>query len=535
MTRQRAEIATCRNGTFRGRGGRGIRREVEDTPTFSTLPGTDERLLAGVKPRAQLFLVLDCDRPCAAPSRHSLDGIDEVQLGRGNERHAARVTEAGRHLLQLSLPDRRTSREHVRLVRTGTIWTLEDLGSKNGSMVNGARIAGKRRLSAGDLLELGHTFLIFHDAVPTSELEPSDFVASIGGDATGGLATLNPPLGHQLAELRRLARVDTTIAILGETGTGKELIARAVHALSGRSGAFVAVNCGAIPESLIESELFGYKKGAFSGALGDQPGLVQAAHGGTLFLDEVGDLPPTSQAALLRVIQEKEVRPLGARQAERVDLRVVSATHCDLPGMVTRSQFRADLWARLSGVVVRLPPLRARREDLGLLLATLLRKLAPERLEDLALHRDSARAIMAHPWPLNVRELENLLRSGLGLLTGNTLDVRPGHPVTVPAAGEPLDRIGKDKGDRSDKSDRVDDDDDAEDDEAGAGLDTPADAAADAGEPGDLDTRRQAQLVALLRQHQGSVLEVAKAMGRSRGAIHKWIKKYGIDATRYRK
>jgi DNA-binding NtrC family response regulator len=210
------------------------------------------------------------------------------------------------------------------------------------------------------------------------------------------------------------------------------------------------------------------------------------------------------------------VRPLGARQAERVDLRVVCATHRDLPGMVARGQFRADLWARLSGVVVRLPPLRARREDFGLLLAALLRKLAPDRTEDLALSRDTARALLAHPWPLNVRELENVLRSGLGLLNGHVLDVRPGEPISVP----PL----------PDFDEADDEGDEAEEPE------TPGEASgSDVSLEGDLDTRRQAQIIALLKAHDGNVLAVARAMRRSRGAIHRWIKKYGIDPERYRK
>jgi DNA-binding NtrC family response regulator len=503
---------------------------VEDTPTFSTLSGDDDRRLGGVKPRAQLYIVLDCDRPCAAPSRHTLEEIDEVQIGRGSERHAIRLRDEGKKLLKITIPDRRTSREHARITRTGAGWMLEDLESKNGSVLNGQRVSGQRRLAHGDLIELGHTFLLFHDNVPTATHDAPDEVAvPAGSTGDDGLATLNPPLGFQLMELRRLAQVDTTVAVLGETGTGKELIARAIHTLSRRPGAFVAVNCGAIPESLLESELFGYKKGAFSGALADQVGLVQASNAGTLFLDEVGDLPAPSQAALLRVIQEKEVRPLGGRQPERVDLRVVCATHRDLPGMVARGQFRADLWARLSGVVVRLPPLRARREDFGLLFSALLRKLAPERVSDLSLTRDSARAMLSYNWPLNVRELENLLRSGLGLMVGNVLDIRPVETVSVP----PDERLGAPAAPAAPAAAGEDEPDDDDDDEGETPGDLPAGLVPEV--EGDLDTRRQTQIIALLKQFDGNVIAVAKAMRRSRGAIHRWIKKYGIDADRYRK
>src|SRR5262249_11502013 len=152
------------------------------------------------------------------------------------------------------------------------------------------------------------------------------------------------------------------------TGTGKEVIARSVHQLSRRPGPFVPVNCGALPTGLVESELYGHKRGAFSGADRDRVGMVQSANGGTLFLDEGGDLPPGSQASLLRFLQQREVTPLGARKPEPVDVRVISATNQDIPALVEKGKFRADLWARLSGFVTRLPPLRSRREDLGLLL-----------------------------------------------------------------------------------------------------------------------------------------------------------------------
>ena len=149
--------------------------------------------------------------------------------------------------------------------------------------------------------------------------------------------------------------------IEGESGTGKEVIARAIHGMSGRQGAFVPVNCGALPENLVESELFGYKKGAFSGAQTDHPGLVRSADGGTLFLDEIGDLPASSQAALLRVLQEKEVMPVGGTRAVAIDLRVVAATHRDLDDMVAEGSFRHDLFARLAGFRVTVPPLAISR------------------------------------------------------------------------------------------------------------------------------------------------------------------------------
>jgi len=179
--------------------------------------------------------------------------------------------------------------------------------------------------------------------------------------------------------------------IRGHSGTGKEVLARAVHELSGRRGRFVAVNCGGLVESLVQSELFGYRRGAFSGATEDRPGVIRTANAGTLFLDEIGDMPSSSQAVLLRVLQEREVKPLGATEPIAVDIRVMSATHCDLEGLIAAGDFRADLYARLSGFEFRLPPLGERREDIGLLTARLLERAVPG--VQLELSPDAARAL----------------------------------------------------------------------------------------------------------------------------------------------
>ncbi|MCU1383052.1 MAG: sigma-54 dependent transcriptional regulator, partial [Acidobacteria bacterium] len=254
--------------------------------------------------------------------------------------------------------------------------------------------------------------------------------------ASDGLVYRDPAMLEVVQRAQRIAGSDASVLVQGESGTGKEVIARSVHQLSRRPGPFVPVNCGALPGGLVESELYGHKRGAFSGADRDRIGMVQSANGGTLFLDEVGDLPLASQASLLRFLQQREVTPLGGRKPEPVDVRVISATNQDIPGLVEKGKFRADLWARLSGFVTRLPALRARREDLGLLLATLCEKLAPERTGELALERPSARALMAHAWPLNVRELENVVRTSLALSPGTELVLRDlGEPPPTPVPG----------------------------------------------------------------------------------------------------
>jgi len=225
----------------------------------------------------------------------------------------------------------------------------------------------------------------------------------------------------------RIEKVATSMApvlIMGESGTGKELVARAVHECSHRAaGPFVAVNCGAIPENLIEAEFFGARKGAYTGATQDREGYFQAAKGGTLFLDEIGDLPIAMQAKLLRVIQERRVRPLGGVQENAVDVRLVSATHRDLSALVQTSQFRQDLFYRLNVIELRTPALRERREDLPDLARALMRRICKEsgqpapELSDRALSCLQTRAL-----PGNVRELENLLQRALALSSGDAIE-----------------------------------------------------------------------------------------------------------------
>ena len=224
----------------------------------------------------------------------------------------------------------------------------------------------------------------------------------------------------------RIEKVATSMApvlILGESGTGKELVARAVHECSHRaSGPFVAVNCGAIPENLIEAEFFGARKGAYTGASADREGYFQAANGGTLFLDEIGDLPISMQAKLLRVIQERRVRALGAVQEEAVDVRLVSATHRDLPALVQSGEFRQDLFYRLNVIGLRTPALRDRPDDLPELAHALLRRLCQECGQDVPMLSEAALAwLQSRDLPGNVRELENLLQRALALSSGPVL------------------------------------------------------------------------------------------------------------------
>ena len=222
-----------------------------------------------------------------------------------------------------------------------------------------------------------------------------------------------------LDEARLVAAADASVLIRGDSGTGKELLARAIHLASPRAAApFVAINCGAIPEPLLESELFGHVRGAFTGATSAHQGLVQAAHGGTLFLDEIGDMPPALQFKLLRVLQERAVRPVGATRAQAVDLRIVSATHRDLDAALAAGQFRADLYYRIDVVSLQLPTLAERREDIPLLAGHFLRSLAHKygrRLTGFA--PEALEALATAPWPGNVRQLHNVVEQACALAT----------------------------------------------------------------------------------------------------------------------
>jgi MoxR-like ATPase len=437
------------------------------------------------RPRAWLFHVFSCDAPMAPiAAACCLDDVEEVTLGRGGE--GAPGADGARRQVRLGLPDPWMSTRHARIERcVGGFWVVDE-GSKNGLLVNGNR-TDSALLVDGDWLQAGHTVLRYrHGALPPPG-QPRD----PGPSGRVVFPTTLPTLAEQSRDLEDIARSTVSVVLRGETGTGKEVVARAVHRLSGRLGELIAVNCGALPATLLESELFGYRKGAFSNAVEDRPGLVRAADRGTLFLDEIGDLPPSSQAALLRVLQECEVTPLGGTHPIKVDLRVICATHHDLEAQVAAGRFRADLYARLSGYIFSIPPLRERREDLGLLTAALLRRIAPDH--DVRFEPDAVRALCQYDWPLNVRELEKCLASAVVLARGGAIG--PEH--------------------------------------LSAALVAPArDAAVKPPDARRID--RRDQLVAALRAHRGNVSAAARAIGKARSQVQRWIRDYRLDPVQYR-
>lgn len=238
----------------------------------------------------------------------------------------------------------------------------------------------------------------------------------------------------------RVAPTDATVLITGESGTGKDLLAQEMHRRSPRAeGPFVAVNCAALPENLIESELFGYEKGAFTGAANQRKGKFEQASGGTIFLDEIGDMNPVTQAKVLRVLENRTIERLGGAQPIAVDVRILSATHRDLPMAISAGKFREDLYFRLRVLTLEMPPLRARREDIGLLAAGLLKSLCAHHGRNARLSPEALALLEAYPWPGNVRELKNALERSLILARGETI-----HPEDLSAevrTGDPAVRL----------------------------------------------------------------------------------------------
>jgi two-component system, NtrC family, response regulator HydG len=284
---------------------------------------------------------------------------------------------------------------------------LDDLVARFEALLIEARAAGLgdelapilRRMSAG---VSGHK--------PLDQEVPMRF----------GMVGDSPAMQELYGMLERVAPSDVAVLVHGETGTGKELVAKALHEYGARKGKpFMAENCAAVPANLLESELFGHKKGAFTGAIADRPGHFVAADGGTVFLDEIGDMPMEMQAKLLRVLQDGEVRPVGSNKSRRVDVRVVAASNKDLPDLCKRGEFRQDLYFRLAVITLELPPLRDRDGDIAHLASFFLERFVKSMGREARFTPAAMQALAVHPWPGNVRELENEVQRALALSSGD--------------------------------------------------------------------------------------------------------------------
>jgi len=316
------------------------------------------------------------------------------------------------------------------------------------------------------------------------------------GDWCAGLLHQSAAMEELLEQAWRIARSDAAVFIRGESGTGKELLARAIHRASPRAeGPFVAINCAAIPEHLVEAELFGHRKGAFTGADRDRAGLFEAAHGGTLFLDEVGDLPAGTQAKLLRVLQEGEIRPVGASESRPVDVRILSASHVDLHQAVSTGRFREDLYYRLDVMTLELPPLRERREDIPLLAGRFLQEVRERSPECVAraFAPEAMEALLAAPWPGNVRQLRNVVEQTAALAVTPVISLAlvqralRGKVETIIPLAQAHAEFERD------------------------------------------------YLIRVLRMTRGNVTRAARLAGRNRTEFYKLLKRHRLEAARFRK
>ena len=434
---------------------------------------------------AELFQLLNTDMPLGPSLRFNLDGIQRLSIGRTPEAEPSWDFDGAQ--LTVLCADARISSSHARIDAQNGNFRLKDLGSKNGTFLNGARIT-EEPLRDGDILELGQTFFLFRAVRRTWAHRDPHPRAPLGPD----VPTFMPTFDASLSALADVSKAQLPVLITGESGTGKEVVARAFHRLTGRNGTFIGVNCGALPDQLVESELFGAKRGAFSGAVEDREGLIRAADKGTLFLDEIGELPAAAQIALLRTLQEREVTAVGATKPVAVDIALVAATHRDLRAAVNEDRFRQDLLARLSGLEVRIPALHERKEDFGLLVRALL--LKHDHPEQVRFTRRAMRAMLTYAWPANVRELEMALSLAATLAHED--------PITV------QDLPAEIQGDRP--------------------SETPSPPSPPL-ELSDEETARRDELLALLEKHSGNVTAVAREMSKARMQIHRWMKRYGID------
>jgi len=329
------------------------------------------------------------------------------------------------------LTDPTVSRFHCEIVRQGKRLAIRDLGSRNGTIVDSVAIR-EALLTRRSVLSLGATVIaidLVTEPIPDAVGSRSGFGIMVGSA---------PVMTRVFAQLERAAKSDVTVLLTGETGTGKEAAAESLHRESARrNGPFIVVDCGAIPAELLESELFGHDKGAFTGAVRAREGAFQAARGGTIFLDEIGELPRDLQPKLLRVLSRHAVKPVGQEHYTEIDVRVVAATNRDLREEVNAERFREDLYYRLAVVEVQLPPLRERLVDIGVIVETVLRDMrGPAELKAALMTEPALTEMRRHHWPGNVRELQNFVARRLAL--GDLADLEVVNQVAIPPSSAEL-------------------------------------------------------------------------------------------------
>ena len=379
------------------------------------------------------------------------------------------------------LDDDLLSRQHVAVEARGPVVGVRDLGSRNGTFLNGDRVE-EASAAEGDVIAVGSLAFVIGLA-PRSFTVPADPL----------FAGVSFALSRLLDDLRGVAREDTTVLVRGETGVGKEIVARRLHELSERRGSFVAINCGGLPDGVLASELFGHVAGAFSGAGRDRTGLVEAANGGTLFLDEIGDASPQLQVSLLRLLQDREYRPVGTSLLKRADARFVAASHVRLDAAAAAGGFREDLLARLRRWVIDVPPLRTRREDI----IPIALRIANEKLgSEGKIERALGVALLLCDWPDNVRGLRAVIENAC-------VESGDGVLALTPRVSQQLEERRRPEPDTEP----------SQEDPAIYRKRRP---------DGDYLVRRLAAL-------DGNVKELATELGVARNTLYRWLRAAGVD------
>jgi DNA-binding NtrC family response regulator len=460
-------------------------------PAWPTPPGgaSDETTPRAVEPLSvpRLELIVQVEGGKRAERRVTLEG-EVVRIGS----HPSN---------EVVLVDRRVSRFHCRVTRTARGWAISDTGSLNGTRVNGVAVRDADLEWPECRIEVGASVVIARDAGHRS-VQPSD-----ARDGFGALLGASPPMRRMFRVLERAAGASSPVLIEGESGTGKELVAAEIVRRGARADRpLVVVDCASIAHNLVESQIFGHARGAFTGAERSRAGAFEAAAGGTVFLDEIGELPLDVQPKLLRVLESGEVRRVGENRHRKIDVRILAATHRDLEREVNRGRFREDLFFRVSVLTVRVPPLRDRREDIPLLVDGFLTshgaadqraRLTPEVMEALA----------RHDWPGNVRELRNFVER---LVVLDAEDVEAGDP--------PIPSVRRAPASTSDA---------AAPPEVVTGIERPFRAAKDEAIRGF----ERAYLQALLRWAEGNVSRAARQAKMDRIHLHRLLQRHGLGRT----
>jgi DNA-binding NtrC family response regulator len=429
------------------------------------------------------------------PLRHTgyrLAVVTGELRGREIEVLADRVVIGKSRQCDVVLPDDSVSRQHVEIKRDGDHYRVVDLGSTNGTFIDNAKVADAF-LKPGDVLGVGKVQLRFLPRDARAELLPSD--QERFGEVIGKSLSMRKIFGV----LERVANTDVTVLIEGETGTGKDLVARALHAMSPRaSGPFVVVDCGAVAPNLIESELFGHERGAFTGAHQRREGAFELADGGTVFLDEIGELPKDLQPKLLRVLENHRVRRVGGTEEIDVDIRVLAATHRELREQVEADEFREDLYFRLAVVNPVIPPLRERRDDIPLLIEHFSRRLPPGMWRPPG--PEAMARLVGYEWPGNVRELRNVVERSAYLSPDGVIDLittgKRALGSSEPVAFDPTLTFREQK-------ERA------------------------------VELFEEAYLQWLLERAEGNISRAAREADMDRKYLHKLLRRYGIDAKQF--